>query len=88
MYTYILFLFKKYYKHKVATLYIYDFSSVIDFYIVSPGHRYSWYQQRRYSEDADEDLNSQPLGHKASAVAIELNSSKASAAKKLSLLLG
>ena len=35
----------------IALLYIYDFSSVIDFssekYIVSTGHRYSWCQQRR-----------------------------------------
>ena len=39
-----------------ASCYIYCFSSVIDFsserYIVSTGHRYSWYQQRRYSKDA------------------------------------
>ena len=40
-----------------ASLYVYHFSSVIDFsperYIVSTGHRYSWYQQRKYSEDAN-----------------------------------
>ena len=41
----------------IASLYIYHFSSVIDFlsekYIGSTGHRYSWYQDRRYSEDAN-----------------------------------
>ena len=41
----------------IASLYIYHFLSVIDFsdekYIVSTGQRYSWYQHRRYSEDAD-----------------------------------
>ena len=39
-----------------ASFYIYHFSSVIDFsskrYTVSTGHRYFWYQQRRYSKDA------------------------------------
>ena len=43
-----------------ASFYIYHFSSVIDFsserYIVSNGHRYSWYQQRRYSKDAKREL--------------------------------
>ena len=40
-----------------ALLYIYHFSSVVDFlfekYIVSAKHRYSWYQQRGYSEDTN-----------------------------------
>ena len=39
-----------------ASLYVYHYSSVIDSsqrYIVSTGHRYSWYQQRKYSEDAN-----------------------------------
>ena len=44
------------YSHFTLTPVIYFyFSLVIDFssekYIVSTGHRYSWYQQRRYSED-------------------------------------
>ena len=42
-----------------ASFYIYHFSSVIDFlserYIVSTGHRYSWYQERKYSKDAKRD---------------------------------
>ena len=38
-----------------------------------------------YSEDADDDSNSQPLGYKPSALDIELNSSKAIAGKELSL---
>ena len=45
------------FKHEHSSLCIYHFSCAIDFssekYIVSTGHRYSWYQQRRYSEDAD-----------------------------------
>ena len=39
-----------------------------------------------YSEDADDsDTNSQPLGYKPSALAIELNSSTAIAGKELCL---
>ena len=39
-----------------------------------------------YSEDAEKkDSNSQPLGYKLSALAIELNNSKAIAEKELSL---
>ena len=37
----------------IALLYVYQFSSVIDFsekYIVSTGHRHSWCQQRRNDE--------------------------------------
>ena len=42
----------------IASLYIYHFSTVIDFssekYSGSTGHRNSWYQQREiYSEDSD-----------------------------------
>ena len=40
-----------------ASLFVYHVSYVIDLsserYIVSTGHRYSWYQQRRYSEDTN-----------------------------------
>ena len=43
-----------------ASFCIYHFSSVIDFsserYIVSTGHRYSWYQQRKYSKDTKRKL--------------------------------
>ena len=39
---------------------IYHFPSVIDLffenYIGSTGHRYSWCQRRRYSEDADGEI--------------------------------
>ena len=54
-------------------------------YIGSTEHRYSWYQQRKYSEDVSGDSNLQPLGYRSSALAIKLNSSKASAGKELSL---
>ena len=41
----------------IASLYIYHFSTVIDFssepYNGSTGHKKSWCQQRIYSEDAD-----------------------------------
>ena len=43
-----------------ASFYFYHFSSVIDFsferYIISTGHSYSWYQQRRYSKDAKREV--------------------------------
>ena len=38
-----------------------------------------------YSEDAEDESNSQPLDYKPSALAIELYSSKAIAGKELSL---
>ena len=62
-----------------------DFSS--EKYSGSTEHRYSWYQQRRYSEDDNEETrrHSHPLSYKLSALAIELNSSKAIAGKELSL---
>ena len=74
----------------IESLYIYHFSSVIDFssekHIGSTGHRYSWYQQRRYSEDANGKTQTRnPLVINPSALAIELNSSKASSGKELSL---
>ena len=44
----------------IASLNMYHFLSVIDFsyekYIVSTGHSYSWYQKRRYSGDADGEI--------------------------------
>ena len=48
-----------------ALLYIYHFSSVIDFssekYIGSTGNSYSYYQQRRYSEVADGETRTRNL---------------------------
>ena len=74
----------------IASLYIYHFSTVVDFssekYSGSTGHRNSWYQQRNLQWGCRWwDSNSQPLGYKLSALAIELTSSKAIAGKELSL---
>ena len=74
----------------IASLYIYHFSTVIDFssekYSGSTGHRNSWYQQRNLQWGCRRwDSNSEPLDYKPSALAIELYSSKAIAGKELSL---
>ena len=74
----------------IASLYIYHFATVVDFssekYSGSTGHGNSWYQQRNLQWGCRWwDSNSQPLGYKPSALAIELTSSKAVAGKELSL---
>ena len=73
-----------------SSLYVYHFSTVIDFssekYSGPTGHRNSWYQQRNLQWICRMwDSNSQPLDYKPSALAIELQSSKAIAGKELSL---
>ena len=73
----------------VASLYIYHFSTVVDLssekYSGSTGHRNSRYQQRSFQWGRQWwHSNSQPLGYKLSAPAIELTSSKAIAGKELS----
>ena len=59
----------------IASLYIYDFSPVIEFssekYIGSTGHGYSWYQQRRYIEDAFSALAFEPFSTVAKAPNLE-----------------
>ena len=60
----------------IASLYIYHFSTVIDFssekYSGSTGHRNSWYQQRNLQWGCQWWVsNSQPLDYKPSALAIE-----------------
>ena len=61
--------------------YIYHCSTMVDFssekYNGPTGHRNSWYQQRNFQWGCRWwDSNSQPLGYKPSALAIELTSSK------------
>ena len=73
-----------------TSLYIYHCSTVVDFssekYSGSTGHRNSWYQRRNFQSGCRWwDPNSQPLGYKPSALAIELTSSQAIAGKELSL---
>ena len=71
-------------KSKKLSLYIliiYHFSTVVDFssekYSGSTGHRNSWSQQRNLQWGCQWwHSNSQPLGYKPSALAIELTSSK------------
>ena len=74
----------------IASLHVYHCSTVVDFsfekYSGSAEHRNSWYQQRNFQWGCRWwDSNSQPLGYKPSALAIELTSSKAIAWKELSL---
>ena len=73
----------EYYKQWLWSLHIYHCSTVADFslekYSGSTGHRNSWYmyQQRNFHWGCRWwDSNSQPLGDKPSALAIELTSSK------------
>ena len=68
-------------KSEITSLYIYHFSTVVDFlsekYSGSTGHRNSWYQQRNLQWGCRWwDSNSQPLGYKPSALAIELNNTR------------
>ena len=76
----------------VASLCVYHFSTVVDFssekYSGSTGHRNSWYKLRHfYSEDANDGARTRnpSVINRAHALAIELNSSRVIAGKKLSL---
>ena len=74
----------------IASLYLYLFSTVIDFsfekYSGSTGHMNSWYQWRNLQWGCQWwDPNSQPLHYKPSALAIKLYSSNVIAGKELSL---
>ena len=73
-----------------ASLYIYHFSTVIDFssekYSGSPGHRNAWYQQIKFSLRMPMVRFELALfGYKPGALTIELTSSKAIAGKELSI---